>query len=76
MKIADFVVAKRPKLSAIERFPHMDFSEHEHGLATVQEMLQRIQQAYLGAHERAVIVLESWDTAGKGGVVRRSIRAA
>jgi polyphosphate kinase 2 (PPK2 family) len=30
-----------------------------------------IQQAYLGTSERAIIVLEGWDTAGKGGVVRR-----
>ena len=71
MKIADFVVAKRPKLSVIERFPHVDFSDYEHGLTTVQETLQRVQQAYLGTPQRAVIVLEGWDTAGKGGVVRR-----
>jgi polyphosphate kinase 2 (PPK2 family) len=71
MKTADFVVAKRPKLSAIARFPELDFSDYEHGLTTVQEMLQRVQQAYLGTAHRAVIVLEGWDTAGKGGVVRR-----
>jgi Polyphosphate kinase 2 (PPK2) len=34
-------------------------------------VLQLIQQAYLGSSERALIVLEGWDTAGKGGVVRR-----
>jgi polyphosphate kinase 2 (PPK2 family) len=33
--------------------------------------MQSIQQAYLGTRERAVIVLEAWDTAGKGGIVRR-----
>ena len=71
MKTADFVVAKRPKLSAIARFPELDFSDYEHGLTTVQETLQRVQQAYLGTQHRAVIVLEGWDTAGKGGVVRR-----
>ncbi|MGA8584532.1 MAG: hypothetical protein WB715_11990 [Roseiarcus sp.] len=48
MKTADFVVAKRPKLSAIARFPELDFSDYEHGLTTVQETLQRVQQAYLG----------------------------
>ena len=37
----------------------------------MQETLQRIQQAYLGSPNRAVVVLEGWDTAGKGGVVRR-----
>jgi polyphosphate kinase 2 (PPK2 family) len=71
MKTADFVVAKRPKLSAIARFPEVDLSDYEHGLTTMQEMLQRVQQAYLGTAHRAVIVLEGWDTAGKGGVVRR-----
>ena len=30
-----------------------------------------MQQAYLGTAHRAVIVLEGWDTAGTGGVVRR-----
>jgi polyphosphate kinase 2 (PPK2 family) len=34
-------------------------------------VLQLTQQAYLGSSERALIVLEGWDTAGKGGVVRR-----
>jgi polyphosphate kinase 2 (PPK2 family) len=34
-------------------------------------VLQLIQQSYLGTTERALIVLEGWDTAGKGGVVRR-----
>ena len=34
-------------------------------------MLQLIQQAYLGTPERAILVLEGWDTAGKGGLVRR-----
>ena len=34
-------------------------------------VMQSIQQAYLGTRERAVIVLEGWDTAGKGGIVRR-----
>jgi len=71
MKTADFLVLKRPRLSAVERFPQLDFSDYERRLADLQEMLQRIQQAYLGTHERAVIVLEGWDTAGKGGVVRR-----
>jgi polyphosphate kinase 2 (PPK2 family) len=37
----------------------------------MQSVLQSIQQAYLGTRERAVIVLAGWDTAGKGGIVRR-----
>ena len=71
MKTADFVVTKRPNLSAISRFPTVGFADYERRLADLQETLQRVQQAYLGTQQRAVIVLEGWDTAGKGGVVRR-----
>ena len=49
----------------------MDFADYERRLGDLQETLQRIQQAYLGTPNRAVIALEGWDTAGKGGVVRR-----
>ena len=71
MKTADFVVARRPSLADIQRFPKVEFADYERRLAEMQEMLQRIQQAYLGTPHRAVVVLEGWDTAGKGGVVRR-----
>ena len=71
MKTANFVVAKRPRLAAIDRFPTVDFADYERRLANLQETLQRVQQAYLGGPQRAAIVLEGWDTAGKGGVVRR-----
>ncbi|HTZ67362.1 MAG TPA: polyphosphate kinase, partial [Roseiarcus sp.] len=71
MKSADFVVAKRPTLAAIAHFPQADFADYERRLADLQHALQRVQQAYLGTSQRAVIVLEGWDTAGKGGVVRR-----
>jgi len=71
MKTADFVVTKRPRLGAIKRFPEVDFADYERRLGAMQETLQLVQQAYLGTPHRAVIVLEGWDTAGKGGVVRR-----
>ncbi len=71
MKSADFVVLKRPSLAGIRRFPEVEFADYERRLAGLQETLQRIQQAYLGTSNRAVVVLEGWDTAGKGGVVRR-----
>ncbi len=71
MKTADFIVAKRPTLRDIGRFPEVEFGDYERRLAELQEALQRVQQAYLGTSHRAVIVLEGWDTAGKGGVVRR-----
>ena len=71
MKSTDFVVTGRPRLAAIKRFPAVEFADYERRLAEMQETLQRVQQAYLGTSHRAIIVLEGWDTAGKGGVVRR-----
>jgi polyphosphate kinase 2 (PPK2 family) len=71
MKAADFVVTGRPHLARIKQFPVVEFADYERRLATMQETLQLVQQSYLGTTHRAVIVLEGWDTAGKGGVVRR-----
>jgi polyphosphate kinase 2 (PPK2 family) len=71
MKSADFVAFGRPRLAAIKRFPSVEFADYERRLATMQQTLQLVQQAYLGTAHRAVIVLEGWDTAGKGGIVRR-----
>jgi polyphosphate kinase 2 (PPK2 family) len=71
MKASDFVVLGHPHLAAIKRFPSVEFADYERRLATMQETLQLVQQAYLGTAHHAVIVLEGWDTAGKGGVVRR-----
>ena len=47
------------------------FASYEQRLDSMQSVMQSIQQAYLGTRERAVVVLEGWDTAGKGGIVRR-----
>jgi AMP-polyphosphate phosphotransferase len=66
-----FRVAGRFKLSSIKHFPKADSGSCDHKLKKMQIGIQAIQQAYLGTHERAIIVLEGWDTAGKGGLVRR-----
>ncbi len=71
MKAANFAVMGRPRLAEIAEHPKMDFAAYERRLSSLQGELQLIQQAYLGTAERALIVLEGWDTAGKGGVVRR-----
>jgi polyphosphate kinase 2 (PPK2 family) len=71
MKAKDFLVSKRPKLAAIAKHPDIDSEDYERHLQSMQRKMQSIQQAYLGTQERAVVVLEGWDTAGKGGVVRR-----
>jgi polyphosphate kinase 2 (PPK2 family) len=67
----DFIVSKRLRLADVKRFPEMLLADYERRLKALQNNLQMIQQAYLGTSERAVVVLEGWDTAGKGGVVRR-----
>jgi len=71
MKASDFVVKRRPHLRGIMDFPKVDLAIYQRRVAHMQDALRLVQQAYLGTHERAVVVLEGWDTAGKGGVVRR-----
>lgn len=71
MKAEDFIVSKRPHLAEITGHQKVEFADYERRLASMQSTVQAIQQAYLGTRERAVMVLEGWDTAGKGGVVRR-----
>jgi AMP-polyphosphate phosphotransferase len=71
MKSRNFVVTRRPRLAEITDHPKIDFADYERRLTSMQGTLQLIQQAYLGTSERALIVLEGWDTAGKGGIVRR-----
>src|SRR5579863_2344259 len=71
MKAKNFVALDRPALAAIGKHPKVGFADYERRLATMQSTMQAIQQAYLGTQERAVVVLEGWDTAGKGGIVRR-----
>jgi polyphosphate kinase 2 (PPK2 family) len=71
VKAEDFIVCKRPRLGSITKHRKVEFADYERRLASMQSTVQAIQQAYLGTRERAVVVLEGWDTAGKGGVVRR-----
>ena len=71
MKATDFTVGKRPTLAKIVKHPSIGFANYERRLESMQSVMQSIQQAYLGTRERAVVVLEGWDTAGKGGIVRR-----
>src|SRR5271170_3949469 len=71
MKAGDFIVSKRPRLGSITKHGKVEFADYERRLGSMQSILQAVQQAYLGTRERAVIVLEGWDTAGKGGVIRR-----
>jgi polyphosphate kinase 2 (PPK2 family) len=71
IKSQNLAVSRRPRLADVVDHPKLDFADYERRLTSLQGVLQLIQQAYLGTPERAIIVLEGWDTAGKGGIVRR-----
>ncbi|MEM8798521.1 MAG: polyphosphate kinase [Pseudomonadota bacterium] len=45
--------------------------EYRQQLQAMQAELERIQTAYIVHQERAIIVFEGWDAAGKGGVIKR-----
>ena len=51
--------------------PKLRREAYEKRLREEQRRLQRIQQAYLHTGDRAIVVLEGYDAAGKGGAIRR-----
>jgi AMP-polyphosphate phosphotransferase len=71
MQSRSFLAKRHPRLATIKSHPRLEFADYERRLQSMQATLQLIQQAYLGTSERALLVLEGWDTAGKGGIVRR-----
>ncbi|QHL91510.1 polyphosphate kinase [Sphingomonas changnyeongensis] len=59
----------------------IDLQDHEQGtpypgdaaadLAALQDRLARIQVAHIVHKRRAIILIEGWDAAGKGGIIQR-----
>lgn len=45
--------------------------DYDEALKAVQQRLSRVQAALIGEGKRAIIALEGWDAAGKGGVISR-----
>ena len=45
--------------------------DYEHDLARLQKRLAHIQVAHIVHGRRAMIVVEGWDAAGKGGIIQR-----
>lgn len=62
---------KPPTLSQVDLKASLSGKAYEEGLREQQQRLILLQQAYLRRRERAVIVFEGWDAAGKGGTIRR-----
>lgn len=59
------------RLGSLARLPKRTEAQNEKLTESFQEKLVRIQQAYLFTGERAVVVFEGMDAAGKGGTIRR-----
>ena len=60
-----------PSLAKLDMTKHVGHKEYETKLAKLQVHLKELSLAYQSQRRRAVIVLEGWDAAGKGGVIRR-----
>lgn len=60
-----------PTLAQVDLKASLSGKAYEEGLREQQQRLILLQQAYLRRRERAVIVFEGWDAAGKGGTIRR-----
>ena len=63
-------MSKTRHLDAVDLSAKLDSESYQKKLGRLQDKLMLIQQAYLGTHERAMIVFEGWDAAGKGGTIR------
>ena len=62
---------KRSILKNVDLEARVGRQKYETRLAALQHKLTLLQQAYLGRRERAIIIFEGWDAAGKGGTIRR-----
>ena len=60
-----------PSLAKMDMTKHVGRREYETKLAKLQVSLKELSLSYQSQSRRAVIVLEGWDAAGKGGVIRR-----
>ena len=62
---------ERVRLAKFGKHKKLKRADYLEKLARLQHRLEHIQQAYLATGERAALVFEGWDAAGKGGVIRR-----
>ena len=65
------MVTKKIRLGSLPSLPERSKDENDRLVKAHQEKLVRIQQALLFTGERAVVVFEGMDAAGKGGTIRR-----
>ena len=65
------MATKKIRLSSLPLLPERSKDENDRLVKAHQQKLVRIQQALLFTGERAVVVFEGMDAAGKGGTIRR-----
>ena len=64
-------MAQKIRLGSLPTLPKRSENENDRLVKQHQDKLVRIQQALLFSGERAVVVFEGMDAAGKGGTIRR-----
>jgi polyphosphate kinase 2 (PPK2 family) len=64
-------MAQKIRLKSLKPLPERSEDQNEDLTKRHQDRLVRIQQAYLFSGNRAVVVFEGMDAAGKGGTIRR-----
>lgn len=63
----------RIQLADFEADADLDRKDYEEQLTALQQQLEKIQAAYIDQGLTAVIAIEGWDAAGKGGLISRLI---
>src|SRR5215475_11419226 len=64
-------MSKKIRLAKLKPLAKMEEATYDVRLTDLQKKLERAQHAYLFTGDRAVIVFEGMDAAGKGGTIRR-----
>lgn len=64
-------MSKPPRLADFEDPKPVEDAAYERRLEELQHRLKLIQTAYVVQKRRAIVLLEGWDAAGKGGIIRR-----
>jgi polyphosphate kinase 2 (PPK2 family) len=64
-------MSQKIRLAKLKRLPKIEFEVYDSRLRELQHKLERVQHVHLFTGDRAVIVFEGMDAAGKGGAIRR-----
>lgn len=59
------------RLGGVDLSARLSKRAYEKRLKELQYALRHLQLAYLASRDRGIVVIEGWDAAGKGGLIRR-----